>query len=287
MAYTVAVAFDQFFEKINLSGDHRAKANTRKDHIVDLLKNDFQVLDAFATGSIPRFTAVKSASDVDIIVALHYGKHIKDKKPSVVLKAVRDALSEYKTDVRRSGQAVTLYYETWPNVDIVPAAQVADSQGNVTEYSIPDMNTELWLSSRLKQHSDNIEARSSAVGPNFRKIIKMVKWWNIGHSGLLQSFHIEVMALNALTATLNDMPWDVYKCFDSAATLAASSLSYEGSAVDAYLDYASRQAVVSRLQKARDIALDAWHSTFGSNNDHKGAIERWKVLFGDEFPSYG
>ena len=287
MANTVQAAFDQFYENINLSGDHRETANSRRDRIVSLLEKHFKIIEAFPSGSIPRFTAVRGYADVDVIVALHYSKHIKDRMPSEVLQAVRDSLAEYETTVRKNGQAVTLYYKSWPNVDIVPASRVVDDQGNVTSYSIPDANREEWLSSKPKTHSRNIENRSSSAGPVFRKIIKMTKWWNQKHSALLQSFHIEVMALSALTGLLTDMPWDVYSYFKSAAGLAISSIWYEGSYADSYLNYGSRYEVVSRLEKARDIARDAWYATHGSNNDHRGAIDRWRTLFGDRFPAYG
>jgi hypothetical protein len=38
-----------FYDRINLSGDHRQTANTRKDDVVARLKTKFDVLDAFAT----------------------------------------------------------------------------------------------------------------------------------------------------------------------------------------------------------------------------------------------
>jgi len=285
--YTVQAAFDGFYENINLNGDHRDTANTRRDRIVSLLENHFEIVEAFPSGSIPRFTAVRGYADVDVIVALHYGKHIKDRKPSAVLQSVRAALSKYETSVRQNGQAVTLRFGTWPNVDIVPANQVTDAQGNITSYSIPDSGREQWLKSRPKTHSQNVEKRSSVAGASFRKIIKMAKWWNQKHSATLQSFHLEVMALNALTTSLNDMPWDVFSYFNTSAALAQSAMLYEGSYADAYLDYPSRREAISRLERARDVARDAWYATQGTNRDDRGAIEKWRVLFGDRFPAYG
>jgi len=287
MPYTVAVSFDKFFDSINLPGDHRGTANTRRERIVSLLKKDFTIIESFATGSVPRFTAVSGYADVDVIVALHYGKHIKDKLPSQVLKAVRDCLGEYETRVRRNGQAVTLTYKTWPNVDIVPASRVVDDDGNVTKYNIPDMKQEQWLSSRPKGHSWNIENRSSTCGSTFRKIIKIAKWWNHQHSSYLQSYHIEVMALNAFNGPLTDMPWDVFQFLDKAHGLAASSIWHDGSFADSYLNYNSRQEVLKRLARASDLAREAWYATYGEKDDHQTAIAKWRQIFGDRFPVYG
>ena len=123
----------RFSPSTSLDGDHRETANSRRDHLVGLLKKDLEILDSFSTGSIPRFTALKSRSDLDVVVVLHYGKNIKDKSPAQVLQSVRDSLGEYKTGVRKNGQVVTLSYTTWPSVAIVPVSR--------TTNNVPNMNT--------------------------------------------------------------------------------------------------------------------------------------------------
>jgi hypothetical protein len=287
MPYTVAFSFEKFYENINLPGDHRDTANRRRNDLVDILKNNFHIIEAFASGSIPRYTAVKGYADLDVIVALHYEKHIKGKKPSEILQEVRDALAEYRTNVRKNGQAVTLYYKTWPNVDIVPASRIADGAGNVTGYKIPDMNNEVWIKSKPKTHTSNITSRAGTCGASFRKIITMIKWWNHKHGEYLQSYHIEAMALQIFTGPLSDMPWDVFTFFNKASTLIQSSLWYEGTYVDEYLSDSQRQEAKKRLETARDKSRDAWFKTHGDNNDNEGAIAIWRQIFGDKFPAYG
>lgn len=287
MPITVLASFDAFFDKINLSGDFRETANGRVENVVKHLKKRFEVLDAFATGSIPRFTALKKESDVDVVVVLHYGKHLKDKLPSAILQEVRDSLKDFKTNVRKNGQAVTLYYDTWPNVDIVPAAVIRIEGGAVDDYDIPDSTREQWVRSRPKIHSKRIEAKSSECGPLFRQIVKMAKAWNRAHGSYMQSYHLEVIALNAFSGTLSSLPWDVFWFFSRAADLTATPLWYEGSYVDAYLSSSDRAETVKRLASARDTARDAWYSTYGTNNDQKKGIEKWKAVFGADFPAYG
>jgi hypothetical protein len=287
MPYTVAVSFDQFYQNINLSGDYRDMANRRRDEIVSILEKHFDVIESFASGSIPRYTALKASADLDVIVALHYFKHIKDKKPSEVLQRVRDVLAEYKTNVRKNGQAVTLYYKTWPNVDIVPCSQVVNDNGDVISYSIPDVNTETWLTSKPKNHTSNIIGRAGICGSNFRKVITMIKHWNRMHSLYLQSYHIEALAMNIFTTAMNDITWEVFSFFKEAVNLIDGSLWYEGSYVDGYLTWSSRCEVKKRLETAKDKSRDAWHKTYGDNDDQKGAIIIWSQIFGDKFPSYG
>lgn len=287
MPYTVAVSFDTFYENINLSGDHRDIANTRRDAIVSILKNNFDVLDSFATGSIPRYTALKNGADLDVIVVLHFGKHIKNKKPSEVLQSVRDVLAEYRTNVRKNGQAVTLHYTTWPSVDIVPAAHLVDDAGEVTSYKIPNMNEEEWIITNPKTHSENILEKARVCGPLFRRVITMVKHWNSKHSEYLQSYHIEVLAMQAFNDKMTDVTWNIYSFFDKASKLIVNPLWYQGSQADKYLSYSDRMEAKSRLETARDKSRDAWYETYGERNNNEAAIVLWRQLFGEEFPAYG
>ncbi len=285
MAYTVEAAFQQFYAAINLDGDNRDVANTRKDHIEEVLSKQFTILESFPSGSIPRFTALKGHSDVDVMVALHYAKHIKDKTPTEVLQSVRDALGEYKTNVRKNGQAVTLYYKTWPNVDIVPVVQVAN-QGVVTHYEVPNANTGTWIPSNPKRHSADIDGKASACGYNFRRIIKMVKWWSLTHSDYLQSYHIEVLALKTLAGNLDDTPWEVCQFFEKARPLIAASLWHDQGFVDDYLGNADRQEALKRVDAAIEKSRDAWYALYNEKNAEQ-AIRLWRQLFGDKFPAYG
>ena len=287
MAYTVDASFNSFYDQINLSGDHREIANKRRDRIVELLKKNFEILEAFGTGSIPKFTALKSHADLDVMVVLHYGKHIKDKLPSTVLQNVRDSLSEYRTGVRSNGQAVTLGYDSWPNVDIVPVSRTDDANGKVTQYNVPNSNTQSWMPSRPKKHATTIESRSTDCGQNFRRIIKMIKHWNRIHGEYLTSYHIEVLALNIFSSNLDDLPWNIHLFFDKARALVGSSLWYEVNYADAYLTQTNRQEAIKRLETAYSKSLTAWYATHPPNSNHEAAIKDWKQIFGDKFPTYG
>jgi len=285
MAYTFQSAFSQFYEAINLPGDHRETANQRKDHLIELLGGKFEIVDAFGTGSIPKYTALKGHADLDIFLVLHFGKHCENKLPSEVLKSVQKALT-YKTTVRRNGQAVSLSYTTWPTVDIVPVFFTHEN-GTITHYNVPDMNAETWVPSRPKVHAEAIANAASLYGENFRKIIKMVKAWNLAHSDCLQSYHIEVLALKVLTGNLSDLSWSVFSFFNEARALLTAPLWHDKGYVDSYLGSGDRYKILKRFDTAIGIARDAWYFTYPPNSDHQAAIGRWKQLFGGQFPSYG
>lgn len=287
MPYTVPASFDKFIDNITITGDHKDTAESRRKRIVDLLHNDFDILDSFPTGSIPKGTALKSHADLDIIIVLHWAKHIKDKLPSQVLAAVQSTLKEYKTGVRSNGQAVTLSYDSWPDVDIVPVSKTTNDDGTVKHYNVPDMNTESWIMSRPRAHAIAIAKRAKDCRTGFLPLIRMVKEWNRVHSELMSSYHLEVLALRACSGPLGDYPWALYDFFRQAALLAQAPLQYEDSYADASLDWSTRPEVVKRLETARDKASAAWYKTYGTNIDHAGAIELWRQMFGSRFPAYG
>lgn len=286
MATTVAAAFDQFFQAINLGGDHRETANGRRDSIVSLLKSKLTINDSFASGSIPKFTALQGHADLDVIIELHYGKHIQGKTCTQVLQEVRGALAGKTNNVRRNGQAITLTYTTWPNVDIVPVARFNDAAGNFMYYEVPNSNDDVWIKSRPKQHAERIETKSSECGPNFRKIIKMAKEWNRTHSKYLQSYHLEVLAVQVFAGRLDDLPFQVYQFFKSAHELTAAKIWYDLGNADEYLNAANRVEARKRLETVRDLACSAWYAG-AIENDDKKAIGLWRQAFGERFPTYG
>jgi hypothetical protein len=279
------MSFDRFLQNISLTGDHSTTARTRRDRIVELLSDGFTICEAFPTGSLVRGTGLKGRSDVDVIVALHYGRHIEGKSPRKVLDSVRDHLSQYRAQLtKKNGQAVTLYFETWPNVDIVPATQVTMA-GAVSHYEIPDMNRGIWLRSNPKLNDGPMRQLSTQA----RQRIRMIKTWNEAHSGYLQSFHIEVMALQTAAST-NDWPWDVFKSLEAAATLIDGPLYHPAGAsgrVDDYLSAVERASAKTRLERARDLARSAWYAVHPPNDDHAEAIRIYRMIFGERFPAYG
>jgi Second Messenger Oligonucleotide or Dinucleotide Synthetase domain len=287
MPYTVPVSFDKFIENITLTGDHHETARARRERIVSLLENSFTILDSFPSGSIPRRTALKAHADLDVIVVLHWTKHVKDKSPEQLLQDVRDALGEYRTNVRKNGQAVTLNYETWPDVDIVPVSRTSNNDGTVNHYNVPDVTSGGWLKSRPRKHSIQIESKAKECGDKFRPIIRMIKQWNTEHSDMLESFHIEVMAIRIFDAPITDYPWAVYRYFEQALVLASSKLAYEDEYADDYLDSYQRAEILKRLETARDKASEAWYLTYNGRNQHEEAIEIWHQIFGEKFPAYG
>jgi len=282
MPYLLSTAFDVFLRNITVGGDLRSTAVARRDKIAELLEGKMDTLDIFPTGSLVRGTGLKGSSDVDVIVLLHYGKHIKGKTPTQVLKSVRDALSDYNARiVKKNGQAVTLYFKTWPNVDIVPAKRVDLANGG-HEIHIADSNTETWILTNPSAH----DAKIKKIPLRRRQLIRMAKCWNAAHSSYMESFHIELAALNAAYATdgerwaEDDWTYSLVELFNAAEELTSPTgqLWFEYT-TDDWLE------LRDRLSRAKKLADDAWASA--RDRDYATGMQKLRVLFGDRFPAYG
>lgn len=283
MPYTVPVTFDKFIENISVSGNQSETANSRSQSIVNLLGKDFSILEAFPLGSLVNGTSLKGHADADVMLVLHFGNHIDGNSPTQVLQAVRDKLSEYNTRMaKKNGQAVTLYFKTWPNVDIVPAYKVTDN-GTIYCYKIPNMNDDTWIETRPKIHIQNMKAVSSSK----INLVKMIKEWNRKHSSYLSSFHIEVMALS-YEDFYEDYAWHIFKFFEymyDKTQYRIPAPSGLGGYVDDYLGYTDRQEARKRIETALGNSRDAWSDAY--NNRDKDSIEGFGRLFGERFPPYG
>lgn len=287
MAGLVDDAFEEFHTAFNLPGDHHALANKRRDWIVSRLKPYYTILEAFSMGSIPKYTALEEHADLDVMVVLHYGNDIEGNTPAELLKEVRTMLGTGAGDVRRNGQAVTMRFESWPNVDVVPASVTYADRATKTvdHYNIPDMNRRVWLPTRPRRHAKRIDAAASMNGPNFRKVIKIVKDWNRRQPVRLQSYHIEVIALQ-MHCGFEDYSWAVYQWFETAQEH-IWVCDYDGQDIVDYLQTGQFTQVLNQLKAAENIAGDAWLLTYGERGDHKEAIRLWGSLFGQRFPAYG
>ncbi|PSW81086.1 nucleotidyltransferase domain-containing protein [Photobacterium angustum] len=283
MPYTIPVSFDKFIEKISVTGNQAEIAESRCKSIVSMLDKELNILEAFPFGSLVSGTSLCGFADADVMLVLHYGDHAENNSPTEFLQSVRDKLSRYNTRMaKKNGQAITLYFKTWPNVDIVPAYRVSDN-GSFYCYKIPNANDDSWIETSPKIHINSMQN----VCEQKIHLIKMIKEWNRKHSSYLSSFHIEVMALSYGSFN-GDYAWHVFKFFKhmntKIQTYIPSPSGLDGY-VDNYLSYSDRLEASSRIETALAKSREAWLAHY--NNNDKESIEKFGKLFGDRFPSYG
>jgi len=112
----------------------------------------------------------------------------------------------------------------------------------------------------------------------------MVKEWNSCHSQYLQSYHIEVLALNVFNTHISDLGLAIHTFFDSGLALLKSPLAYNDGVADEYLSRSDRAEAVKRFETAKTASLMGWY--YGTQGKDEDAIAEWKKLFCDKFPAY-
>ena len=120
-------------------------------------------------------------------------------------------------------------------------------------------------------------------GANFRRVIKMLKDWNRRQTVRLQSYHIEVIALD-MSSSWTDHSWPIYQWF-VAAQPATQFCWHGGQDVSGYLTPERAVRVRGQLETAGHLAQQAWYN--GHSGKHREAVTLWKSVFGQRFPSYG
>ena len=121
-------------------------------------------------------------------------------------------------------------------------------------------------------------------------LIKMIKAWNKNNNKYFSSFHLEVIALEALNnVTITDFSSGARYFFDKGRTLVAQKnldpAGYGGD-VGSYINTQEKiQEAVAKFQLAHDRAIKA--EDYATRGYIKDAVDMWIKIFGDYFPTYG
>lgn len=289
MATTTAKAFEEFKGILRLTDPQEESVSSRKDSAHRYLKDGFPStsdlpLDlTYLMGSASRDTIIRPLDDIDILAVFEnkdgvFEKYRYDSK--AFLYRVRDSLSEYKVEVVGArGQAVRLFYKAAPHVDIAPVFKW--SSGG---YALPD-GSGGWLTTDPYVHNSWLSTRNKELGYRLKPLVRMLKRWNNVHGKHLKSFHLEIMVASIFSSLSGDSRDTCEKFFQWAKdNLNVSDPAGYGGDLSAYLSYTARTSVLSNLESARSRAEKA--NAAELSGDHKEAIRLWRIIFGDEFPTY-
>lgn len=293
MARTINTSFEEFKQNLNIAGLQQSTVSTRQTNIREVIEDDLLVLDSFLTGSYSRSTMIAplSEADIDIFIVLdskyYHNYNGQNGGQAGLLDLVKRTLKKTYTktpDISRSGQAVTIRFDDFV-VDVVPGFK---QQGG--GYLIPNSITQSWISTDPKKHVELSTQANTAHDGDYIPLVKMIKSWNKKHSSFFRSFHLEVLALEIFNnVTISDFPSGVRFYFEKGISLIsqknADPAGYGGD-VGNYLN--SKEIIddaVSRFHRAYETAAKA--EQYGNDGYIELAVNKWRVLFGDYFPSYG
>jgi len=290
--YTVPESFRQFSSNLTLTGLQESTVSTRQNNIRSAMESGLSVLDTFLTGSYRRHTLIAPLKDADIDIFIVLGVDYyhryngQNGGQAGLLDLVKRTLRRTYTetpDISRNGQAVTIRFTDFA-ADVVPGFY-----RNGGGYLIPNCITQTWLSTDPKRHVELVAAANQTHNGDLVPLIRMLKAWNRSHSAFFRSFHMEILALQALTnVQITDYSSGVRYFFDKARTLVATQnpdpAGYGGD-VGGYIDTPAKVTeAVTRFQRAYDAAVRAEGLVTRSPSE---AIAAWRSLLGDYFPAYG
>ena len=287
MPSTIKQGFEGLKQNLEITTLQSSIVSTRQQNVRDAVAKELAAIDDFLVGSYKRNTMISplAEADIDIFTVLDSKYYDANGHVNLLDRVKRVLKNTYETpDISRNGQAVTIRFSDF-RVDVVPAFN--RSGGG---YLIPDAILKRWISTDPTKHINIWTAANITHKGDLVPLIKMIKGWNKKHSSLLQSFHLESLILNLLNnITISDFPSGIRYFFDKARVQVLyptlDPAGYGGN-IGAYLDTPSKKAdVVTRLESAYQRAIEAEGlEKIGKTYD---AYAKWKMIFGEYFPSYG
>ncbi len=294
MPTTIPQSFLKLKENLEITNPQASTVSTRQKNVREVMEAEMTVLDSFLTGSYSRSTLIAplKEADIDILVVLdskyfHHYNNGQNGGQSGLLDLVKRTLRKTYTktpDISRNGQAVTIRFDDFI-VDVVPGF---NRQGG--GYCIPNSINKTWISTDPKKHVEIMVAENKAHNGDLVPLVKMIKAWNRNHSKFFNSFHLEVIALQALSGVrISDFSSGARYFFDKGRTLVSQKnldpAGYGGD-VGSYINSQEKiRDAVDKFQLAYDRAVKA--EDYAARGHIENAVDMWIKIFGDYFPIYG
>jgi hypothetical protein len=292
MPLTITDSFARLRSNLEITDLQSALVSTRQQTIRKTVDNGMKVVDDFLTGSYARSTMISplSEADIDIFVCLdpsyftHFNGH--NGGPAGLLDLAKKTIRQTYTttpDISRNGQAVTIRFSDFV-VDVVVGFNregggylIANSVGN------------FWLQTDPKRHVVIMSEANKYHRGNLVPLIKMIKSWNKGNGSFFRSFHLEVLALEALRGvTITDFPSGLRFFFQKAQSLvrgANKDPAGYGDDIGRYITQSTVDEASRKFQGAFNSAAAA--EQYANRGQIREAVEIWRHLLPNHFPAYG
>lgn len=215
-----------------------------------------------------------------------------------VLNAIKSGLSKLahykKADISRNQQAIVLDLSSYDwSFDIVPAVPIKDKysdNGEIAYYLIPDGSGD-WIRTDPRKDGARLTSVNQQHTVNIQGMIRLLKRWNRRTTKpCLESYYFEALCLNVFDYAPR-LTW-ISEAVEYFFQLGQYYLRQScpdpkglGDALDANVDSEIKSKVEKVMMEAYWLASEA--NRFDKEGKDKDAIERYRMLFGEEFPSYG
>lgn len=326
MVITVNQAFDEFLKnKVNLDSDISKKARSSRDNLIDNIKGFSGDDDFFTTyndkilkfGSFAKKTKIRELDDIDIMFCLsaegrtytelENGFEINgvqaDKDNSLCIddtyklnstkvinrfiSKLKDLNDYKKSEIHKNHEAATLQLKsyTW-NFDIVPCLYTTSDI-----YLIPDGQGN-WKKTDPRIDSDNVSRINQKHKGEVLNVIRLTKYWNRYNSTItITSYLLETMILNYYDNLIESEKYWVDLEFKKVINYLITEILNDvddPKGIQGNINLFSSEERLKISEKAKSCYDKACEAEYFEiiDKDQKSAINKWRKIFGDEFPEY-
>lgn len=258
------------------------------------LSNSFAVSKSIFIGSTSRDTAIRSTSDVDLMVVFkrdeaRWGANLVSSE--TLVNRVRNDLNArfHATTVRRDGQAVVIQFGNGSEpVDVVPAIfHEFRGSARAPVYLIPRGDGE-WMEAAPEAHQRYLNAKNNQSCNKLRRTIKLLKQWRASRAnGIpLSSIHLELLlASENVCIGAKSYSKCVADTFDLLRRRECRGL-HDPVGVAGVLYAVRTQAQYDQLRSSVEYAADhADRAVYAEScKDWKEALRQWDIVFNGTFP---
>ena len=266
MTRPIADPFDAFLRYITLPDKEKEAALEHGRLLSQRIEQQPEVRECLITGSMVRSTAIRKFSDIDIVAVIESENQLAQADSATLITAVANILRETESHVQVSENTARVIHPESVTVDVLAAFYSGTNSTADDVYRIPATNQEGWEEYAPGKQTRRIREATEALGDDFKKLIRLCKWWSNTHNQPVSSYEIELIALKSFTDKIPELPCAVIRMFDS---------------IKHSIDPNSPNMLP--LLESRKISEEA-HTSWQSG-DTQESIKLWRRLFGDHFPS--
>ncbi len=289
MTKTIDEGFRTFLGRLTPSDSYSEAAKNHRASIEARLKQDFDLLRFFRTGSYGNGASIQGYSDVDYFASIPRKK--LNSNSDYTLRLVRDALDNRfpNTGVKVDTPAVLVPFgkDASESTEVVPADYIETNKDGHFIYEIAD-RAGGWMKTSPDAHNAYVAKINDKLGGKVKPLIRFLKAWKCYKNVPILSFYLELrvakyaegeksIVYSIDVKNILKLLWDnqlaamqdpagisgyIYPCSTEAKkTDALSKLS----------------TALVRAQKAREAE---------SSEKIKDAFDCWDLLYDNKFPSY-
>lgn len=287
-----------------MSKSFQGKITTHHNAIRGWIESYNPTIKTKLIGSLQRKTRIQPRSndtfDIDILVILgEFHKIATDGSgvyPSDAIDKAYEIMKEHgtykKMDPAKDYPTVYIEYSDGTKVELVPAYKDFIYEPKGRGYSIPKSYYE-WTSADYDYDAEYISKKNEEIGGYLIPTIKMLKAAKRNLFPEMKSYHLEVLAVDIIPTIVfrlksnnHPIPYPllIHCFFLKAKDRVLQPAKIPGSKspnADEYLTYNDKAKLAKLFEIISEIAKKL------IKLDGKEAIEAWRKLFGEPFPTCG